>query len=125
MLDKRSELILIEINKQCQSGSFQVIEIVDLISCLPKKYLADVNLVTQCINGLTREGYIETKYHDSEVVCLSPLPKGRIFFESRVEKHHKSKKRFWIALGVIILLMILLILTSVCGVLIYDKIRGA
>ena len=122
MLDKRTEIILMAINKECQSGSFQVIEVSDLIAALPKKYLPDQNLVTQCVNALAREGYIEVKYHDSEVFCLCPLPKGRMLFENKIEKRGEVRRHIlWIMLGFLVL-TILMILTSFCGVLIFEKI---
>lgn len=122
MLDKRTEIVLMAINKQCASGSFQVVEVGDLISALPRKYLPDANLVNQCVNALDREGYIEVKYHDSEVFCLCPLPKGRMVFENKIEKKSTVKHwLLWAVLGTFILIL-LMILTSFCGVLIYDKI---
>lgn len=122
MLDKRTEIVLMAINKQCASGSFQVIEVNDLICALPKKYLPDANLVTQCVNALDREGFVEVKYHDSEVFCLCPLPKGRMIFENKVEKKINAKRWIlWVILGSCILIL-LMILTSLCGVVIFDKI---
>lgn len=121
MLDKRTELILIEINKECQNGSFQVVEVNDLISSLPKKYLPDQNLVTQCVNALAREGYIEVKYHDSEVFCLCPLPKGRMVYENKQEKKGLAKRYVLLSVLALLVLTILLILTSFCGVLIFEK----
>ena len=110
-----------EINKECQSGSFQVVEVNDLISSLPKKYLPDQNLVTQCVNSLAREGYIEVKYHDSEVFCLCPLPKGRMMFENKIEKKGVARRYVLLSVLGLLVLTILLILTSFCGVLIFEK----
>lgn len=121
MLDKRTEIILMAINKECQSGSFQVIEVGDLIAALPKKYLPDQNLVTQCVNALAREGYIEVKYHDSEVFCLCPLPKGRMVYENKQEKKGLAKRYVLLSVLALLVLTILLILTSFCGVLIFEK----
>lgn len=121
MLDKRTEIILMAINKECQSGSFQVIEVGDLIAALPKKYLPDQNLVTQCVNALAREGYIEVKYHDSEVFCLCPLPKGRMVYENKQEKKGVAKRHVLLSVLALLVLTILLILTSFCGVLIFEK----
>ena len=121
MLDKRTEIILMAINKECQSGSFQVIGVGDLIAALPKKYLPDQNLVTQCVNALAREGYIEVKYHDSEVFCLCPLPKGRMVYENKQEKKGVAKRYVLLSVLALLVLTILLILTSFCGVLIFEK----
>ena len=121
MWDKRTEIILMAINKECQSGSFQVIEVGDLIAALPKKYLPDQNLVTQCVNALAREGYIEVKYHDSEVFCLCPLPKGRMVYENKQEKKGVAKRYVLLSVLALLVLTILLILTSFCGVLIFEK----
>ena len=121
MLDKRTEIILMAINKECHSGSFQVIEVGDLIAALPKKYLPDQNLVTQCVNALAREGYIEVKYHDSEVFCLCPLPKGRMVYENKQEKKGVAKRHVLLSVLALLVLTILLILTSFCGVLIFEK----
>ena len=90
MLDKRTALVLMSINKMCSNGSFQVIEVEDLIASMPKKYMADINLITQSINALERNGYIEVKYHDKNVFCLCPLPKGRFEFENIVEGVEKD-----------------------------------
>ena len=121
MLDKRTEMILMAINKECQSGSFQVIDVGDVIAALPKKYLPDQNLVTQCVNALAREGYIEVKYHDSEVFCLCPLPKGRMVYENKREKKGVAKRHVLLSVLALLVLTILLILTSFCGVLIFEK----
>lgn len=124
MLDKRTALVLMSINKMCSNGSFQVIEVEDLIASMPKKYMADINLITQSINALERNGYIEVKYHDKNVFCLCPLPKGRFEFENIVEGVEKKKKIYlWagvISFGVVVLL----ILCSFLGALLFDAIRG-
>lgn len=124
MLDIRSQIVLRSINKQCSSGSFQVVEISDLIQSMPKQYKADANLISQCVHELERCGYIEVKYSDSEVFCVCPLPKGRMEFENDIEQINQQNKKkirlFWIVCGI----FILQIISTFLGCLLFRFIIG-
>ncbi len=94
MLDKRSEALLRIINKECFEGSYKVLEVDDLIRLMPKKFKVDFETISQLMGYLKTGEYVSVKYSDNEVFCVSPLPRGRRFFEVELEtkKNKKGKK---------------------------------
>lgn len=95
MLDKRSESLLNIINRECNEGSYKVIEVDDLIRLMPNKYKTDFDMISQLMGYLRNGEYISIKYSDKEVYCVSPLPRGRRIFEvEQEEKREKKKKNF-------------------------------
>ena len=111
MLDKRSEALLQIINAECREGSYKVLEIDDLIRAMPKKFKIDIDGISQLIGYLKKGEYVSVKYADNEVVCISPLPRGRRVFEVEEDnKRHKKRKK------IKILLLIFSILILSCGV---------
>ncbi|MEG1499611.1 MAG: hypothetical protein RR400_00860 [Clostridia bacterium] len=81
MIDKRSQTLLNYINKECAEGSYKTLEICDIIGCFDKKLKVDKDLVFQVLTNLEINEFVDVKYHDNNVVCLAPLPKGRFEFE--------------------------------------------
>lgn len=92
MLDKRSEALLRIINKECSEGSYQVLEVDDLIRLMPKKFKVDFDTISQLMGYLKTGEYVSVKYSDNEVFCVSPLPRGRRIFEVEQEEKSSSKK---------------------------------
>ncbi len=92
MLDKRSEALLRIINKECNEGSYRVLEVDDLIRLMPKKFKVDFDTISQLMGYLKTGEYISVKYSDNEVFCVSPLPRGRRIFEVEQEEKNSNKK---------------------------------
>ena len=93
MLDKRSESLLRFINKECNEGSYKVIEVDDVIRAMPSKYKIDFEAIKQLMGYLQSSDYISIKYSDKEVFCVSPLPRGRRIFEVEKEEKKSHKKK--------------------------------
>ncbi|MCI6542711.1 MAG: hypothetical protein MR423_02825 [Firmicutes bacterium] len=95
MLDKRCEELLRIVNKECQEGSYKVLEVDDLIRLMPKKFKVDYETINQLMGYLKAGEYVSVKYSDKEVFCVSPLPRGRRIFEVEIEeKRNKKKSKF-------------------------------
>lgn len=92
MLDKRSIALLDIINGICSNCGYKVLDIEELVSLMPKEYGVDIETVRESISALSEREYISVKYEDEKEVCLSPLPKGRMVFENKVDGEIKSKK---------------------------------
>ena len=92
MLDKRSEALLRIINKECNEGSYRVLEVDDLIRLMPKKFKVDFDTISQLMGYLKTGEYVSVKYSDNEVFCVSPLPRGRRIFEVEQEENNSYKK---------------------------------
>ena len=107
MLDKRSEALLQIINTECREGSYKVLEIDDLIRAMPKKFKIDIDGISQLIGYLKKGEYVSVKYADNEVVCISPLPRGRRIFEVEEDnKRHKKRKKIKILLLIFSILIL-------------------
>ncbi len=92
MLDKRSEELLRIINRECNEGSYKVIEVDDILRLMPRKYRIDLDAINQIMGYLKAGEYISLKYSDKEVFCVSPLPRGRRIFEVEQEEKRMRKK---------------------------------
>ena len=92
MLDKRSEALLRIINKECNEGSYRVLEVDELIRLMPKKFKVDFDTISQLMGYLKTGEYVSVKYSDNEVFCVSPLPRGRRIFEVEQEEKNSNKK---------------------------------
>lgn len=93
MLDKRSEALLRIINRECNEGSYKVIDVDDIIRLMPSKFKVDLDTINQLMNYLKNCEYVSIKYSDKEVFCVSPLPRGRRMFEVEREEKQLSKKK--------------------------------
>ena len=105
MLDKRSEVLLRIINKECNEGSYKVIDVDDILRLMPNRFKVDLETINQLMNYLKSGDYISIKYSDNEVFCVSPLPRGRRMFELEKEERHLSKKRYLVLFNVYFLLI--------------------
>lgn len=95
MLDKRSEVLLRIINKECNEGSYKVIDVDDILRLMPNRFKVDLETINQLMNYLKSGDYISIKYSDNEVFCVSPLPRGRRMFELEKEERRLSKKKIF------------------------------
>lgn len=91
MLDKRTKTLLDIINKECVNSGYKVLEIADLVASMPIEYGMDKEGVIHSINTLSEKEYISVKYLDDLEVCLSPLSKGRLDFEKRIDEQIAKK----------------------------------
>ncbi|MEG1752040.1 MAG: hypothetical protein RR247_03155 [Clostridia bacterium] len=108
MLDKRSENVLLLLEKECPSG-FKVMELADIVCAVSKNELT-AQSVLHILAHLDKSGYISVKYTDDSVVCLCVLPFGRQFVESRDRENLRQKKfkilgvKFFIAMLIVTML---------------------
>ncbi len=94
MLDKRTHLLLSRIALLCNDGSYRVVEEKDLLSSFPEKLKTDGEGLLHMLKYLREHGYIDVKYAEDGVYCLSPLPEGRMYDErTRRERREGIKRR--------------------------------
>lgn len=92
MLDKQTTSLLQNLNKICGDGSYKVLDKVDLLSKMPKKYKTDNDGLNSMISHLQERNYLSVKYTDDQVYCLAVLPKGRLYEEKNEELINEKKK---------------------------------
>lgn len=98
MLDKRSLSLLEYIDKACEGGGYKIFAVEELVSAMPAEFGADAEVVEECVLNLSAKEYVCVKYMDETEICLSPLAKGRLVFEQRlddeIEKSRAEKRYF-------------------------------
>ena len=122
MLDLRSKAILKYLVGECNEGSYRVVEIKELINCLPKKFKADNLVVSQCMQYLEKGNYISIKYKDNSMYCVSPLPFARQMLESEESEKQKAKKYIKMGSMLYILVFIFAFLGSFMAIIVYGMI---
>ena len=90
MLDKRTSFLLDKINEICSEGGYKVVETEDLITAFPPSLGADKEGIRQMMHYLAEHKYIDIKYSEEELYCISPLPEGRMYFENAKEAKGSS-----------------------------------
>lgn len=98
MLDKRTLALLEYINGEC-GGGYKIFSTEELINALPAVFGADAEGVRECVKTLSERDYISVKYQDEKEVCLSPLMKGRLVFENRIDdeiEKVRSERRYFV-----------------------------
>lgn len=102
MLDKRSKIALKFFVKECNEGSYKILEAEEIVAHLPKKLHADEQVVAQIVKYLENGEYISVKYADQQKYCLCPLPFGRQFVENleQEEKEKRQNKFLWLKNGI-------------------------
>lgn len=97
MLDRLSAEVLNIINGNVYDGGYTVLEI-DGIAKQTSDKNATAEQICECLDCLRDKEFISVKYQDDREVCLSALPKGRAFFEKKLEdemeKQSKKQKYF-------------------------------
>lgn len=94
MLDKRTHLLLSRIIQLSSDGSYKVVEEKDLLACFPLKLKTDGEGLVHMLRFLREHGYIDVRYAEEGVYCLSPLPEGRMYDERiRREREETLKRR--------------------------------
>lgn len=94
MLDDRTEYLLKFINRECCEGTFRIFSPSELLDAFPKKYAVDADGLLLIMDYLKEREYILVKYADEASVCLTPLPKGRLYHEERVGKRRERFREF-------------------------------
>jgi DNA-binding MarR family transcriptional regulator len=92
MIDKRTAQLLTKLNQLCADGSYKIIEKTELRQ---PHNSADISAVTQMIRYLQDNEFIDVKYTDENVFCLTVLPKGRVAVENvknKSDRHGVDKK---------------------------------
>ena len=92
MLDKRTNILLKYIVSNCETGSYTIIPMMDIINEFPKKYQIDSLVVSQILEYLKERNYIDIKHSDENNCCVCALPKARIEHENNEKEMENSKK---------------------------------
>ena len=98
MLDKRCLALLNIINGECVGTGYKIFSISDLISSMPVHFGMDGAGIYECIKTLSEREYISVKYQDDKEICLSPLTKGRLVFENKIDdemEKSRAEKRYF------------------------------
>lgn len=94
MLDLRTSVLLEAINTYCSEGSYRVVERAELLDYFPEKYAVDGEGLSHMLEFLQQRQYIDIKYADDSVCCVSPLPAGRLYFEKSQEEKTENYLRY-------------------------------
>ncbi len=105
MIDTKSKLVLKILSKECDNGSYKIVEISDIIMALPRHFRMDTESVKHILTYLERQDMISIKYDDDGVYCLAVLPYGFEVLENEKPilrknevKTNKNFKFLWIFL---------------------------
>ncbi len=97
MLDKRTHLLLSRIALLCADGGYRIVEENELLSCFPQRLKTDGEGLSHMLRFLRENGYIDVKYAEDGVYCLTPLPEGRMYDESmRRERSEGLRRRLYL-----------------------------
>lgn len=122
MLDIRSKTILKYLAEECAEGSYRVIEIKDIVACLPKKFKADNSMVAHSMQYLDKGNYISIKYKDANMYCVSLLPFARQMLENESNQIQKTKKIIKMGSMLYVLVFIFAFLGSFLAIIVYGMI---
>lgn len=122
MLDERSKTILDFLVKECNEGSYRVVEVSDLLDALPARFKPDTGTVSLCMDYLEKGNYISIKYKDAKMYCVTPLPFARQILENESNEKQKSKKLFKIGTFLYFLVFVCAFLGTFLAILIYGLI---
>lgn len=93
MPDKRTHHLLMHINALCADGSYKIVEKSELLSCFPVKLGTDEKGLENMLRYLKEHHYIDVKYAQDGVYCLSPLPEGRMYEEQVRQGREEGLRR--------------------------------
>lgn len=92
MLDKRSIKLLGVICTECNTTTYKVFEIQELIEKIPKEYYCDKNLILELLTYFSDKDLIVIKYQDEKEVCLCPTQKARALLDSKEDELKKTQE---------------------------------
>lgn len=81
MLDKNSTLVLRVLKKLSEGNAYKVVTSDEVLSHLNSKYQINLNIISQIIEFLDKEQYINIKFSEKNTYCYSLLPKAKIYLE--------------------------------------------
>ena len=84
MLDKQTVKLLKYLVPICEDGSFKVIETTDMAKSVSRKTAPES--VMPMLKFLQDYEMVDIKYSDETKICLSVLPKGRVYVETQSNK---------------------------------------
>ena len=122
MLDERSKIILNYLAKECNEGSYRVIDVTDLVDALPARFKPDTSVVSLCMEYLEKGNYISIKYKDHKMYCVTPLPFAKQILENESNEKQKSKKLFKIGSLMYVLVFACAFLGTFVAILVYGLI---
>lgn len=120
MLDNRSKVVLKNLVKECENGSYKILDTSELSDFLPNKMKVDTELLSQIIKHLEIGGYINVKYSDSNQYCLCPSPFGRQFIESEDYQDRNKKNLKSISVKLLVFVIIFAFFGAFMGTLFYN-----
>ena len=118
MLDKRTKTLLNYIVSNCETGSYTIFSIADLIKIYSPKLKIDYVAINQMITYLVERNYLEIKHSDENCFCLSSLPKARVEYENDEYLQKNNKKIRKIAIILLILSFLFAFIGGVSGVIV-------
>lgn len=92
MLDKNGESLLKFLNNIIKDNNYKIIEIPTVLACFKNKDHVDENVLKNIVSDMVDRQYLSLKYSDSEVYCLSVLPKGRVYFNEETDLQKEIRK---------------------------------
>lgn len=96
MLDKRTHKILLQLTKLCSKNSYEVIDLLEVIKNIPKKFNIDIEGLKQDLKYLQDKNYIDIKHLDDNECCLSLLAHARLYAENVYgERVRKTRMFAW------------------------------
>lgn len=108
MLDKLTRTVLKKISEMVSGEEYIIIKLSELIKALP--FQSDNEGLASSIKFLQKQEMIAVKYSDTENICLTVLPAGRIYLEEQetvVKKQiQKVRKGLLSGLGVFLAAML-------------------
>ena len=90
MLDKRSIVLLNQINSKCDGSGYKIFSFEELLSLMPMKLGLEREGLKEILANLSNNELISIKYNDQNEVCLRPLIKGRVAIENLNEKQENE-----------------------------------
>lgn len=91
MQESKYLLVLEVLIKECQDGSYRILEKSDLLSLLSNKCKMSENELDKIVSSLEKDELISLKYEDEKVYCVCVLPKGTKLLEEQKNKEKPVK----------------------------------
>ena len=94
MLEKLTHLLLKEISEICGDGGYKIVETEELLACfkdepVPRKALDGM------LTYLRENGYIDVRYAEGDLYCLTLLPLGRVYAERERAVRTENKRKYF------------------------------
>lgn len=90
MLDKKTFTLLKTLKDLCGEDTYKVIDAKSLLEKVPKKAGITEDSLNEMLKFLQENEYVDIKYSENNLYCLSVLTRGRLFFQ-KVNDENKSR----------------------------------